>query len=180
MKTTHSFQTNTIKPTNSNAINKKILNYISKNNNMTKSTANQQANKLIFLGILLFLLGLILGLFIPLMTNPRMGLSAHLEGIINGMFLIILGLIWHKVEVTEKWLNITFWLSLYGSFSNLLAVTIGAITGAGKMMPLAGGKEGIPLVEVVISFLLISLSLAMITVCGIVLKGLYTHLKNAS
>lgn len=146
---------------------------------MNTFNIKQQANKLLFLGILLFLLGLILGLFVPLMANPRMGLSAHLEGVMNGMFLVILGLIWQKVEVNEKWLKITFWLTIYGSFSNLLAVTIGAITGAGKMMPLAGGIEGTPFIEVVISFLLISLSLAMIAVCFVVLKGLYTHMKKA-
>jgi (hydroxyamino)benzene mutase len=147
---------------------------------MSTTNVKQQANKLQFLGIFLFLLGLFSGFFIPLMANPRMGLSAHLEGVMNGMFLVILGLIWHKIEVSEKLLNITFWLTIYGSFSNLLAVTIGAITGGGKMMPLAGGKEGAPFIEVVISFLLISLSLAMIAVCMVVLKGLYTHLKNAS
>lgn len=145
---------------------------------MNTSNVKQQSNKLLFFGILLFLLGLILGLFVPLMANPRMGLSAHLEGVMNGMFLVILGLIWHKVEVSERWLKITFWLTIYGSFSNLLAVTIGAITGAGKMMPLAGGIEGSPFIEVVISFLLISLSLAMIAVCFVVLKGLYTHMKR--
>lgn len=106
-----------------------------------------------------------------------MGLSAHLEGIMNGIFLVILGFTWQKVKVSEKWLTITFWLTIYGSFSNLLAVTISAITGAGKMMPLAGGKEGSQSVEIVLSFLLISLSLAMIIVCCVVLKGLYNHMK---
>lgn len=47
-----------------------------KNNTQTK----QYADWLLFLGILLFLFGLIIGVFIPLMANPRMGLSAHLEG----------------------------------------------------------------------------------------------------
>jgi (hydroxyamino)benzene mutase len=138
------------------------------------------ADWLLFLGVLLFTFGLVIGLFIPIMTNPRMGLSAHLEGALNGMFLVLLGLIWNKVLLNNTWLKTVFWLTIYGSFANFVAVTIAAITGAGKMMPIAGGKEGAPVTEGLISFLLISLSLAMIAVCVIVLAGLYKHLKQFS
>lgn len=70
----------------------------------------QQSDRVIFYGVLLFLLGLVVGLFIPLMANPRMGLSSHLEGVMNGMFLILLGLIWGKVTLSGTWLKITFLL----------------------------------------------------------------------
>ncbi len=140
-----------------------------------------QSDQLLFLGILLFFLGLVVGLFIPLMVNPRMGLTTHLEGIMNGMFLVLLGLIWNKLDLSTRWLNVTFWLVLYGSFANFIAVFLAAITGAGKMMPIAGGEEGSPVIEGVITFLLISLSLAMLAVCIFVMKGLYkkiSHNKN--
>ncbi len=139
-----------------------------------------QSDRLLFLGILLFLFGLLIGLFVPMMTNQRMGLSAHLEGIMNGMFLVILGLIWNKLVLNDKWLTSAFWLILYGSFANFVAVSVAAFTGAGKMMPLAGGKEGTSVVEGLISFLLISLALAMIFVCLIVLAGLLRYLKQSS
>src|SRR5260370_725648 len=42
-------------------------------------------------GMVLFLLGLITGLVIPQLHNPRMGGSAHLEGLLNGIFLPVLG-----------------------------------------------------------------------------------------
>ncbi len=137
-----------------------------------------QSNWLMFLGVLLFLFGLIIGLFVPMMANPRMGLTAHLEGVMNGMFLVILGLIWNKLFINDKWLSITFWLTLYGSFANFLAVIIAAISGAGKLMPIAGGKEGTTFIEGLISFLLITLSLAMIFICIVVLLGLYRNLKR--
>ena len=137
-----------------------------------------QSNWLIFLGVLLFLIGIIIGIFIPLLTNPRMGLSAHLEGIMNGMFLILLGLIWSKLVLSEKWLSTVFWLTLYGTFANFIAVTIAAITGFGKMMPLAGGKDGNTIVEVIISFLLITLALSMLFISIIVLKGLYKNIHQ--
>jgi hydroxylaminobenzene mutase len=136
------------------------------------------ASRLLFLGVLLFLLGLVVALGIPQMANPRMGLSAHLEGTMNGMFLIILGLVWSKLVLNETWLRITFWLTIYGSFANFAAVTISAITGAGKLMPIAGGQEGTPAVEAIVSLLLITLSLAMIAVGVLVLVGLYRNIRS--
>lgn len=136
-----------------------------------------QSDRLLFFGILLFVFGLIVGLFVPMMANPRMGLSAHLEGIMNGMFLVILGMIWNKLALNNRWLRIAYWLTLFASFANFIAVLIAAITGAGKMMPLAGGKEGTALTEGIISFLLVSLSLSVIAVCIIVLTGLYRYMQ---
>lgn len=141
----------------------------------------RQSNNLIFYGILLFLLGLIVGLFLPLMANPRMGLSSHIEGVLNGMFLVILGLIWHKVALSGKWLKITFWLSIYGTFANWLGMLYAAVVNAGKDLTIAAkGKEGTPLQEGVLSFLLITLSLAMIIICITVLIGLKRNFNNES
>lgn len=145
---------------------------------MENNTKIRQANKLVFLGLILFLLGLLIGLFIQNMANPRMALSAHLEGVMNGMFLVILGLIWSRLVLSQTILKITFWLTIYGTFANLIAVTIAAITGFGKMMPIAGGHEGTGIIEGLISFLLISLALCMMTVCFIVLVGFYKHMKQ--
>jgi (hydroxyamino)benzene mutase len=139
-----------------------------------------QSDRLLFLGVLLFLFGLLIGLFIPMMTNPRMGLSAHLEGIMNGMFLVVLGLIWNKLVLSDKWLIYSFWLTLYSSFANFIAVSIAAITGAGKMMPIAGGREGVSVVEGLILFLLISLALVLIFVCIVVLIGLFRYIRRPS
>jgi hydroxylaminobenzene mutase len=138
----------------------------------------QQTRKLIFWGVFLFFLGLVAGLFIPLMANPRMGLTTHLEGVLNGIFLIVLGLIWNRIALSDRWLIWAYWLALFGSFANFAAVLIAAITGAGKMMPIAGGKEGAPIIEAIISFLLVSLTLAMLAVCVIVLTGLYRQMKS--
>ena len=141
----------------------------------------QQSNKLIFYGILLFLLGLIVGLFIPLMSNPRMGLSSHIEGVLNGMFLVILGLIWHKIALSDRWLKITFWLAVYGTFANWLGMLYAALVNAGKDLTIAAeGKEGTPLQEGIVSFLLITLSLAMIIICITVLIGLKRNIKRGS
>lgn len=73
------------------------------------------------------------------MANPRMGLSAHIEGVMNGMFQIIAGVIWPKLILSNGWLKGSYLLLIYSTFANVLAVLIAAIAGAGKMMPIAGG-----------------------------------------
>ena len=145
---------------------------------METNAKSKQSDKLIFLGLILFLLGLIIGLFVQNMANPRMALSAHLEAVMNGMFLVILGLIWKRLVLSITLLTVTFWLSIYGTFANLAAVLIAAVTGYGKMMPIAGGKEGAGAAETLISFLLISLALCMIAVCLLVLTGFYKSMKD--
>lgn len=147
---------------------------------MERNRQSEQSNKLIFWGLALFLLGLTIGLFVQNMTNPRMALSAHLEGLMNGMFLMLLGLIWQRLVLSAKLIKLTFLLAIYGTFANLLAVIIAAITGFGKMMPIAGGKEGTGVAEGLISFLLVSLALCMLAVCILVMTGFYKHMKNAS
>jgi hydroxylaminobenzene mutase len=57
-------------------------------------------------------------------------------------------------------------------------VIIAAITGIGKMMPIAGGQEGAEITDGLISFLLISLALSMLAVCIITLIGFYRHMKS--
>ena len=39
-----------------------------------------------------FFLGLLSGFAIPVMSNSRMGLSSHPEGVMNGTFLMVIGL----------------------------------------------------------------------------------------
>ncbi len=48
--------------------------------------------RLLGYGAVRLLLGLLSGGFIPLVTKARMGLSAHLAGVQNGMLLMIAGL----------------------------------------------------------------------------------------
>lgn len=138
-----------------------------------KTLKEKQSSRLIFLGVLLFLLGLLVGLAVPAMANPRMGVSSHLEGVMNGMFLVILGLIWERLRLSTRWLKITFYLVLYGTFINWFSILIAAVFNAGEMLGIAaGGVKGDPIPEAFVTFSLISLSLAMIIVCISVLVGL--------
>jgi hydroxylaminobenzene mutase len=129
---------------------------------------------LLQLGIVLFLLGLLSGFAVPKLANPRMGLTSHLEGVMNGMFLAILGLLWPQLDLSHAWLVTTFSLAVYGTYANWLATLLAGAWGAGETnMPIAaGGRRGSPFQETFINFLLISLSLAMVAASILVIIGL--------
>jgi hydroxylaminobenzene mutase len=138
-----------------------------------RATPAAYGDRLLRLGVVLFLLGLLTGFAIPALTNPRMGLTSHLEGVLNGMFLALLGLLWPRLALTPRWLAATFWLALYGTFANWLGTLLAAMWGTGRTTPLAApGRSGTPMQEGVVDFLLISISFAMVALCGLVLWGL--------
>ena len=147
---------------------------------MSSNNQIDQSRNLIRYGILLFLLGLITGFVVPVMANPRMGLSSHLEGVMNGMFLVLLGLLWLKLQLSNRLLSWGYWLSLYGTYINWATTLFAGVLGAGSdMMPIAGnGYQGEVWQEVIIKFGLISLSLSILAVCLLILWGLSGKVIN--
>ena len=89
-------------------------------------------------GMFLFLLGLLVGLAEAHVANPRMGLAAHLEGLMNGTFLIALGAIWSYVQLSKTQASIAYWAALYGTYVNLITTTVAAIIGASSLSPITG------------------------------------------
>ncbi|MCU0302506.1 MAG: hypothetical protein MUC56_00385 [Thermoanaerobaculales bacterium] len=132
------------------------------------------SRRLLRLGIFLFLLGLLTGLLVPATANPRMALSSHLEAILNGLVLVVLGLIWHRLALGPMARRAAFGLAIFGTFANWGTTLAAALWGAGApMMPIAAaGHTGSSGQELLIAIGLVSLSLAMLAVSGIVLWGL--------
>lgn len=130
--------------------------------------------RLLQLGVVLLFLGLITGFAVPMTANPRMALSSHLEGVINGVLLLVLGAIWERLQIGPTAQRVAFWLLAYGTFANWATTLMAALCGAGaSMMPLAGaGHMGTATQELLIAIGLLSLSVAMLVVCPIVLWGL--------
>ena len=87
---------------------------------------------LLRLGATLFLIGLLTGLAVPEMRNPRAGLSAHLEGLMNGMFLMIAGLAWKELGLGARAGRITFGLLVFGTFANWATTTTTALLGTSR------------------------------------------------
>jgi hydroxylaminobenzene mutase len=107
---------------------------------MDNNFQSKLSHKLLRYGITLFFLGLLTGFVIPVMRNPRIGLASHLEAVMNGMFLILLGLLWHKLRLSVGALKWGYSLSLFGTYTNWVTNLLAAIWGAGaEMLPIAGG-----------------------------------------
>jgi hydroxylaminobenzene mutase len=131
------------------------------------------ARRLKFHGMLLFLVGLLTGFAIPALVNPRMGVSAHLEGVLNGTFLVGLGLVWKDIRLGPRALTATFWLALYGAWVNWASTALSAAWGTSGLTPLAGaGHTGAPWQEQVVAFGLYTLSLAIVASVALTVIGL--------
>jgi len=95
----------------------------------------------------------------------------------NGTFLMVVGAIWHHVDLQRPLTRVCFWLLVYGTFANWLSVTLGALFGAGRMMPIAGGgTTAQPWQEFIVGAGLISLSVAMVLGCGLLVWGLFRRI----
>jgi len=126
------------------------------------------------LGLVLFLLGLLTGFAIPAMRNPRMALASHLEAVLNGMFLVLLGLLWPHIHLPNAWGVTAVALIVYAAYANWVATLLAAAWGAGRRLaPIAAADhETSAAKEGIVSFLLVSLSPAIVVGVGIVIVGL--------
>lgn len=134
---------------------------------------NITPRQLKMLGLLLFLLGLLTGFIVMNFRNPRMGLAAHLEGVMNGTFLVAAGLVWNEMKLAvtlKKWVTVTL---LYGTFANWLLTLLSAVWGTSKMTPLSGaGYEGSGMQENIMTAGLLSVGLTMVFSLAVMVYGL--------
>lgn len=104
--------------------------------------ARHSRRPLLWHGMFLLLLGLLTGFLEQQFTNPRMGLAAHLEGVMNGTFLVALGAVWAEVRLSSRPKLVAYWTALYGTYANWALTTLAAIFGTGAMSPiLAAGRS---------------------------------------
>src|SRR6476646_6977324 len=101
--------------------------------------------RLLWHGMFLFLLGLLTGFAEPKFTNPRMGLAAHLEGVMNGIFLVAVGAMGTEVKLSPRLKTAAFWGLLYSTYVNWLVTTLAAVFGTGALSPItAPGRSARP------------------------------------
>jgi hydroxylaminobenzene mutase len=125
-------------------------------------------------GMLLFLIGLVTGLFEQQFTNVRMGLSAHLEGLLNGIFLIALGAIWTEVRLPPYAKATAYWAALYATYANWLVTTLAAVFGTAADTPIASaGHSGQPWQESLVAAGFLSVAVVIIACSLLVLWGLW-------
>jgi len=137
----------------------------------------RQAHRLLQAGILLFLLALCIGLAVPKFTVPRLALSAHLLGLMQGIFVVVIGLLWPRLRFTRSVSRLSFGLVLYGCFAAWTANILAAIWGAGNsMLPIAAGHaRGTVLQEAIIKVVLRTAAVSLIAAVAFVAWGLRTR-----
>lgn len=130
-------------------------------------------NRLIRHGFILILLSLFTGFAIPAAEAPRLALSAHTIGLMTGILLLAIAGIWSRLALSEGQLKVTYWGWIYASYANWLGILLGALTGAGRMTPLASkGVTGSDASELLVAFFLISLSLAALVSTALSIYGI--------
>src|SRR5262249_4206011 len=135
--------------------------------------------RLMWHGMLLFILGLLTGFAETHFTNVRMGLAAHLEGVMNGTFLIAVGAIWNYVQLASTAKAIAFWSMLYGAYVNWMMTAIAAIRGTAALSPVtAAGHSAPPLQETLVTVGFLTVGAAILSSSITVLWGLRG--KNSS
>ncbi len=123
-------------------------------------------------GLVLFLLGLLTGFAVQAFANPRSGLAAHLEGVMNGTFLIALGVAWGEIRLPKRAATATVVLALYGAYANMLGTLLSALLGTSEATPLAGaGHHGDPLHETVVMAILVTVGLSMVAAVALAIWG---------
>jgi hydroxylaminobenzene mutase len=101
---------------------------------------SRQGQRLLQLGIALFLFTSLEGFAVPYFAAPRLGLSVHTLSALQGVLLLALGLVWPRLKLDATTSRIAFWLLIYSNFAILAAYVMAAAWGAGNQtVPLVAG-----------------------------------------
>src|SRR5215471_10134018 len=124
-------------------------------------------------GMFLFLLGLLTGFVEQRFANIRMGLAAHLEGLMNGIFLLALGTAWTEVRLAPPAKAIAYWAALCGTYGNWFVTTLAAVFGTAALSPItAAGHRGQGWQEGLVTVGFLAVGVAIISSSGLILWGL--------
>jgi hydroxylaminobenzene mutase len=137
--------------------------------------------RLMFHGMVLFVLGLGTGFAEQHFANVRMGLAAHLEGLMNGTFLVALGAIWNEVRLSPPASTIVFWTTLYGTYGNWFITMLAAVFGTAALSPITGaGHSGQPWQESLVTIGFITIGISIVFSSVLVLWGLRGKVFDAT
>ena len=133
---------------------------------------------LLWNGVFLFLIGLFTGFAEQHFANIRMGLAAHLEGVMNGIFLIALGAAWNEVRLLPRAKLAAYWIVLYGTYGNWFVTTLAAVFGTAALSPItSAGHSGQSWQEGLVTDGFLSVGVTIVAASLMVLWGLRVKAK---
>src|SRR5262245_12527772 len=135
---------------------------------------HRDGHRLLQVGALLFLLSLLVGLAVPRFSLPRLALSTHLLGVMQGTFLLAVGQLWPRLRFYGRVSGIGHGLAIFACAATWTANLLGAMWGAGGSMLTfaAGGALGSGGQEAAIRGLLLSGGTALIATTALIVWGL--------
>ncbi|MEH2485157.1 hydrogenase [Bradyrhizobium sp. AZCC 2230] len=137
-----------------------------------------EKRRLLWHGAALFLIGLLTGLVEQHFTNVRMALAAHLEGVMNGTFLLAVGAIWNEVRLSARMKALAYWALLIGTYGNWFVATSAAVLGTAALSPItAAGHEAAPWKEAMITGGFVFIGLAIVLAVVLLMLGLRSTAK---
>lgn len=104
------------------------------------SVLSEHGQRLLQIGLVLLLFSSVEGFVIPYVAAPHLGLSAHTLSALQGVLLLVLGLVWPRLALGTGASRVALWLLVYSTVAILAAYLLAATWGAGnETMPLAAG-----------------------------------------
>jgi (hydroxyamino)benzene mutase len=111
---------------------------------MTSENSNNSTNEarqILFHGGLMTLLSLLSGFTVFFALAPRIALSSHTIGLIQGGMLIALAGAWHLLDASPKTLKIIKYTLIIGFYTNWLSLQLSALWSAAKDTFPVNGKD---------------------------------------
>ncbi len=126
------------------------------------------------IGVSLLLFTSFEGFAIPYLTVPFLGRSVHTLSALLSVLLLVMGLLWSRLNLSAMMSQIAFWFLIYSALAIDAAFLMGAVWGAGnETMPLAAGAaQGSTFQEAVIRVVSYSSAPTGIISFALILRGL--------
>ena len=110
-----------------------------KNENSNSST--NEARQILFHGGIMTLLSLLSGFTTFFALAPRIALSSHTVGLLQGAMLIAIAGAWHLLNAPPKTLKILKYTLLVGFYANWISTQLSALWSAGRSTYPINGKD---------------------------------------
>jgi hydroxylaminobenzene mutase len=135
---------------------------------------SRQGQRMLQIGIWLFVFSGLEGFVIHSLPVPSLGRSVHTLSAEQGVITLALGLLWHRLNLGTAASRIAYWTFLYSSFATLIPFVMAAMWGAGNStIPLAAGAaHGSAVQEDIIRVVLYSAALPFFVSMALILWGL--------
>jgi (hydroxyamino)benzene mutase len=134
----------------------------------------RQSQRLLQLGVGLFLFTSFEGFAVSSFAAPNLGRSVHTLSGFSGVLLVALGLAWQRLDLGAAAARTAFWLLVYSDLATIAAFVLAAYWGAGNTtMPIAAGAaHGTDVQEAVIKVVMYPAAPAGIIAFALILWGL--------